>query len=55
MFSCVASRERGSPAAFEERTVAQVHIGKPGEWLECKTAERHTVADFAEHLSDIAV
>ena len=56
MFSCVAEPdERRSPAALDERAVAQVHIGKAGERLERKIAERHAVADFAEHLSDIAV
>ena len=32
-----------------------MHVSKPGERLDRDIAERHAVADFAEHLSDIAV
>ena len=32
-----------------------MHIGKPGHRLDREMVERHAVADFAEHLPDIAV
>ena len=56
MFSCVLdARQCRSPAALEERAVAQVHVGKPCHRFDREMIERHAVADFAEHLPDIAV